>query len=83
MNVETPVIATNVGAVKEFFNNNCGSLIDPNNSLQLKNSLKDFVDNKEKWFKKAKFAKKFINQNFSDYIMAKSYFNHFEKYLKI
>ena len=82
MNVKTPIIATNVGAVNEFFNNNCGRLIEPNNSQQLKNSLKDFVNNKGKWFKKAEFAKKTINKNFSDYVMSKNYFNHFAKYFK-
>ena len=52
--VGTPVIATRVGGVPEFFNKNYGRLIDPKNPTKLKLAIEDFYINKKKWIYKEK-----------------------------
>ena len=47
MSVGTPVLATDVGGVNEFFNNECGKLIKFAKVEDIKNSLMDFCDNKK------------------------------------
>ena len=44
MSVGTPILATDVGAVNEFFNNNCGKLIKSGQIEDIKNSLIDLSD---------------------------------------
>ena len=62
--VGTPVIATRVGGVPEFFNNDYGKLIDSKNHIKLKLAIEDFYINKKKWIyninkSKINFKKKF------------------------
>ena len=77
MNVGTPVLATSVGGVNEFFNNECGKLIKIGKIEDIKNSLIDFYDNKKDWDNKAQFAKKKIEKYFNSEIMGTNYMNHF------
>jgi len=76
MSAGVPILATNIGAVSEFFNNNCGKLIAPNNVDNIKNFLINFCDNNKYWKKKSKYAKYRIKKYFSSEIMGKKYINH-------
>ena len=76
MSAGVPILTTDVGAVKEFFNNSCGKLVAPNNIDNIKNFLISFCDNNKYWKKKSKYAKKRINKYFSSEIMGKNYINH-------
>ena len=76
MSVGTPVLATDVGGVKEFFDNDCGKLIKPGQIEDIKNSLQDFCDNKKQWDDKAIIARERIEKNFSAEIMGEKYMHH-------
>jgi glycosyltransferase involved in cell wall biosynthesis len=76
MSVSTPVIATDVGGVSEFFNNDCGKLIKPSQIEEIKNSLEDFCENKKEWDNKAKIAKNRIEKYFNSEIMGENYIKH-------
>ena len=76
MSVGTPILATDVGAVSEFFNNNCGKLIKSGQIEDIKNSLIDFCDHKKDWEKKAQIAKDRIEKYFNSEIMGNNYINH-------
>ena len=69
MSVGTPILATNVGAVGEFFNSNCGKLIRSNQIESIKNSLIDFCDNRQEWENRAEVAKDRIEKYFNAEIM--------------
>ena len=77
MSVGTPILATDVGAVHEFFNNDCGRLIKPGEIENVKNLLMDFCDNKKGWDDKAQIAKNRIEKYFSAEMMGSKYMNHF------
>jgi len=77
MSVGVPVLASDVGAVNEFFNNDCGRLIKPGKIEEIKNSLIDFCDNKKIWDRKAEIAKHKIEKDFNAEIMGNKYMNHF------
>ena len=77
MSVGTPVLATDVGAVNEFFSNEYGKLIKSGEIEDIKNSLIDFCDNKRDWDNKAKLAKDRIEKHFNVEIMGNKYMNHF------
>jgi glycosyltransferase involved in cell wall biosynthesis len=76
MSVGTPILATDVGAVKEFFNDDCGQLIKPNQIDQIKNSLINFCDQRKDWEKKAQIAKNRIEKYFNSEIMGDNYMSH-------
>jgi glycosyltransferase involved in cell wall biosynthesis len=61
------IIATNVGAIPEFFKS-CGDIIEPNNVSQLESSLKNLYYNKEKMIQKQKdnfiYAQHFNQQSY-------------------
>tara|TARA_Y100000590_G_scaffold464272_1_gene633319 strand:- start:561 stop:1793 length:1233 start_codon:yes stop_codon:yes gene_type:complete len=76
MSVGTPILATNVGGVKEFFNNDCGKFISPGEIEEIKNSLVNFCDYKQDWDDKAKIAKDRIEKNFSSEKMGENYMKH-------
>ena len=76
MSVGTPILATNVGGVKEFFNSNCGQLIRPGGIEEIKNSLMNFCDYKKDWDDKAKTAKVRIEKYFNAEIMGDNYMKH-------
>ena len=77
MSVGTPVLATRVGAITEYLNQDNSTLIDAGDIDQITNALNDFVTNKATWDKKAEIAKNTIIKNFTSEIMAKNYLNHF------
>ena len=78
MSVGTPVLATDVGAVNEFLNEDCGQLIKPKNIEGIKSALINFCDNKKIWDSKAQVAKSRIEKNFSADEMGKKYIDYFE-----
>ena len=82
MSVGTPVLATDVGAVSEFFDKDYGKLIKSGDIEDIKNSLIDFCDNKKNWEHKAKMAKVRIEKYFNSEIMGSNYFSHFSSLLK-
>ena len=77
MSVGTPVLATRVGAITEYLNQDNSTLIDAGDIDQITNALNDFVTNKATWDKKAEIVKNAIMKNFTSEIMAKNYLNHF------
>ena len=76
MSVGTPILATDVGAVSEFFNNDCGKLIKPNQIEKIKDLLIDFCDHRKDWENKAQMAKDRIEKYFNSEIMGTNYMNH-------
>ena len=76
MSVGTPVLATNVGGVKEFFNSDCGKLIKPREIDEIKDSLINFCDYKKFWDDKAQIAKARIEKYFNAEIMGNNYMKH-------
>ena len=84
MSVGIPILATDVGAVSEFFNNDCGKLIKPNQIEKIKDSLIDFCDHRQVWENKAIIAKEKIEKYFNSEIMGNNYMNHLsEKFTEI
>ena len=76
MSAGTPVVSTNVGAINEFFDENCGKIIKPGDISEISNAISDFYVNRENWIKKAAYARQKINDNFSDYKMSEGYKNY-------
>lgn len=76
MSAGTPVVSTNVGAINEFFDENCGKIIKPGDISEISNAISDFYINRENWIKKAAYARQKINDNFSDYKMSEGYKNY-------
>lgn len=76
MSVGIPILATDVGGVSEFFNNDCGKLIKPNQIEDIKNSLIDFCDHRKDWENKAQMGKDRIEKYFNSEIMGNNYMNH-------
>lgn len=77
--VGTPVIATRVGGVPEFFNKNYGRLIDPKNPTKLKLAIEDFYINKKKWIYNMKKSKINFKKNFNNEVMARKYLSLMNK----
>ena len=76
MSVGTPTLATDVGAVSEFFDNECGKLIKFSQIEDIRNSLIDFCNNRKVWDAKAQFAKNKIEKYFNAEKMGTDYLNH-------
>tara|TARA_B100000029_G_scaffold515975_1_gene625876 strand:+ start:858 stop:2096 length:1239 start_codon:yes stop_codon:yes gene_type:complete len=77
MSVGTPVLATKVGAITEYLNQDNSKLVDASNIEQITNALNDFATNKDSWDKKTDTAKNVAMKNFTSEIMANNYLNHF------
>ena len=77
MSVGTPVLATRVGAVTEYLNQDNSTLIKASNIDEITNALNDFAINKGLWSKRSENAKEVIMKNFTSELMAKNYLNHF------
>lgn len=73
-----PVLATNVGAVSEFLNNNNSKLIKPNKVDEIVDSLINFYKNKNKWKNKALNGHRLIKEKFTSDITAQKYIKIFE-----
>ena len=76
MSAGIPILATNVGAVKEFFNSDCGKLIPPGNINKIRDFLINYCDNEKYWKKKSKNGRVRINKYFNSEIMGKKYIEH-------
>ena len=76
MSVGTPILATNVGGVKEFFNTDCGKFINQGEIEEIKNSLMNFCDYKKDWDDKAQTAKARMEKYFNAEIMGDNYMKH-------
>ncbi len=81
LSVKTPVLSTQVGGVTEFLNKKNSKLIKPNNKQELKAALYDFVNNTQKWKKRAINGNRQIKRKFSSQIMAMKYKNFFNSML--
>lgn len=77
--VGTPVIATKVGGVPEFFNNNYGKLIDSKDHVKLKLAIEDFYINKKKWIYNINKSKINFKKNFNNEVMARKYLSLINK----
>jgi len=77
--VGTPVIATRVGGVPEFFNNNYGKLIDSKKPIKLKLAIEDFYTNKKKWVYNINKSKVNFKKKFNNEVMARKYFSLINK----
>lgn len=72
----TPVICTDVGAVSEFFNLNCGFMVPPEDSHAIKESIEFFFKNKEQITEKASAERSGLN-HLSAQVMTRQYENIF------
>ena len=73
MYVKTPVIATDVGAVTEFVNENVGTIIPPEAPLQLAEKIAEFIDNPYNFMSKTDKASNLIKDRFNAKLMASQY----------
>ena len=73
---EVPVIVTDVGAIREYLNNDLCEIIDPSSPQQIRDGLIKFCDNRETWGLRAKKAKTYLEENFNSEIMATNYLSH-------
>lgn len=71
MQVGTPVLATDVGAVSEFLDEKSGKIIQPSAPGAIAAALKELVDNPDIYSKRATYAKAKVPKNAKE--MAKSY----------
>lgn len=62
MAVGVPIMATRVGAIPEFVNEQIGTLVNPESPDEITEALKCFVDNRELFRKKSVLAKKAIKR---------------------
>jgi glycosyltransferase involved in cell wall biosynthesis len=80
MACSTPVIATNIGGNIELFNNDCGILIEPENSNELLNQIIHLIDDEEKLIKISKLALCQV-QNYDWLNIGKKYLDLYKKLL--
>lgn len=71
MQVGTPVLATDVGAVLEFLDEKSGKIIQPSAPSEIAIAMKELVDKPEIYRERAKYAKSRVPENAKE--MAKSY----------
>ena len=68
-----PVISTNVGGSKEFLSKKNANIVKPYDPRGVSLMIIDYIQNKRKWKKKAKFASTYIKKKFNSEIMSKKY----------
>jgi len=69
---ETPVIATNIGAIPEVIQHGKnGILIPPNNAIKLAEAIQYLLDNKDVRARFGREGRKFVVENFSYSVIAK------------
>ena len=73
MVVETSVIATNVGAVAEFFDNSLGILVPPKSPKIVAQKINLFIENSEAFEVKRIKAKKIIKKKFNARLMSENF----------
>lgn len=72
MQVGTPVLATRVGAIPEFLDDQVGKLVRPGSPQDMADALADYLDNRAAWGLRAELAKQRIAR-FSSAQMAEEY----------
>lgn len=72
MSVNTPVLATRVGAIPEFVNDDVGTLVAPESPYEVSEKLKAFIENPLSFVDKTERARQHI-QKFSSTRMAKHF----------
>ncbi len=83
MGIGTPVLASNVGAIKEFLSKEEGEIFEPGNINQLAECIIDFNNNNKKWIEKSKKAKIKIIEKFNPKKTVSEFRNHiYQKYLE-
>ena len=70
----TPVISTRVGGVSEFLSDKNSELIKPQDVFKISKLLKNFVNEKKRWKKKAMNGRKLIINKYNSELMSKKYF---------
>ncbi len=80
MACNTPVIATNIGGNIELFNNDCGILIEPENSNELLTQIICFIDDEKKLEKISKLALSQV-QNYTWLNIGQKYLDLYKKLL--
>jgi len=73
MYVQTPVIATSVGAIPEFIDDSVGTLVYPDTPTQLSEVMQQYLDNPSLFLEKTARASDRIKNKFSAQIMANNY----------
>ena len=71
--VGTPIIASKVGGVPEFFKSQYGRLIKPKNYTELKKAIENFYFNKKKWVYNINKSQKNFRKYYNNEEMAKNY----------
>ena len=79
MLVGTPVLATNVGGIKEYLNKKNSCLIKPQDTKKLSKSLVNFYYNRRLWKKRTKLGSDLIKKKFNSSYMSEKFFNLFRK----
>ena len=64
MSVETPILVTDVGAIKEVIDSETGKLVTPGQILEIRDALIDFSENRKIWIERAKMAKTRVEKYF-------------------
>lgn len=72
MQVGTPVLATRVGAIPEFVDDQVGKLVPPGSPQDMADALADYLDNRPAWELRAKLAQQRIAK-FGGVHMAEEY----------
>ena len=83
INLNVPVITTNVGAIPEYLDKDKCEIIPPSSPEELANSLKNFIDKNNEWNNRAYVAKKYLDENLNSDLMGEKYIKHFENNLKL
>lgn len=79
MLVGTPVLATNVGGIKEYLNKKNSCLIKPKDTKKLSKSLVNFYYNRRLWKKRTVLGSNLIKKKFNSNIMSKNFLYLFRK----
>lgn len=82
LSVNTPVLATKVGGIKEFLNEKNSILIKPNNKKQLKLAMLKFIKNPKKYKCQGILGGKLIRRFFTSEKMVQQYKVFFKKCLQ-
>lgn len=79
MQLKKPIIATNVGAIPEMLELNCGFLVEPKNVIQLKNGLIKLIEDEKLRHSLASNAFKKSNNEYLLNIVIKQYIEIWKK----
>lgn len=77
MSVKVPILATKVGAIPEFLNENNSYLINPRSPSEITLALENFISNNNLWKKRAENAYKDFCAFYNSDVMCKNLITHF------